>query len=146
MCANIKTFLYINKIFKDKFKLIKYMRGIDLKEKLNATHISLAEIARRMGISPQSLNSVFNSEDVKSGVLEKLSEALNVPIAYFYGDSYNVQGNGNALATGDNSTASCSDDRLISLLVSKDAQLTLSMQQMSKQQEQMDMLIRKVCG
>lgn len=117
------------------------MKGIDLKEKLNATHISLAEIARRLGISPQSLNSVFNSEDVKSGVLERLSEVLEVPIAYFYGDSYTVQGNNNALATGDHSTASSSDDRLLALLMSKDAQLTLSMQQTSKAQEQITELI-----
>lgn len=122
------------------------MKGTELKEKLKTTPYTMAEIAKKLGVSPQNLNASFSSEDVKSGLLEKLSEALNVPIAYFYGDSYNVQGNGNALATGDNSTASCSDDRLISLLVSKDAQLTLSMQQMSKQQEQMDMLIRKVCG
>ena len=122
------------------------MTGLQLKEKLLTTKISLAEIARMAGIKPQDLNALFNVQDTKTGTLEKLSNALNVPIAYFYGDSYNVQGNGNALATGDNSTASSSDDRLISLLVSKDAQLTLSMQQMSKQQEQMDMLIRKVCG
>lgn len=118
------------------------MKGTDLKEKLNATHISLAEISRRMGISPQSLNSIFNSEDVKSGVLERLSQVLELPIAYFYGDSYNVQGNNNALATGDHSTASSSDDRLLALLMSKDTQLTISMQQTSKAQEQITELIR----
>ena len=118
------------------------MKGIDLKEKLNATHIPLAEISRRMGISPQSLNSVFNSEDVKSGTLEKLSHVLEVPLAYFYGDSYNVQGNNNALATGDHSTANSSDDRLIALLMSKDTQLTMSMQQTSKAQEQITELIK----
>lgn len=122
------------------------MTGLQLKEKLLATKISLAEIARMAGMKPQDLNALFNVQDTKTGTLEKLSNALNVPIAYFYGDSYNVQGNGNALATGDNSTANSTDDRLISLLVSKDAQLTISMNQLSKQQEQMDMLIRKVCG
>ena len=89
---------------------------------------------------PQSLYSIFNSEDVKSGVLEKLSEVLEVPIAYFYGDSYNVQGNNNALATGAHSTASSSDDRLLALLLSKDEQLTMSMAQTSKAQAQMDIL------
>ena len=122
------------------------MKGTELKEKLKTTPYTMAEIAKKLGVSPQNLNASFSSEDVKSGLLEKLSEALNVPIAYFYGDSYNVQGNGNALATGNNSTANSADDRLISLLVSKDAQLTVSMNQLSKQQEQMDMLIRKVCG
>jgi transcriptional regulator with XRE-family HTH domain len=95
------------------------MKGEDLKNRLKSTAIPMSEIANKMGIMPQSLYSIFNSEDVKSGVLEKLSQVLEVPIAYFYGDSYNVQGNGNALATGDHSTASSSDDRLIELLMSR---------------------------
>jgi transcriptional regulator with XRE-family HTH domain len=117
------------------------MKGEDLKNRLKSTAIPMSEIANKMGIMPQSLYYIFNSEDVKSGVLEKLSQVLEVPIAYFYGDSYTVQGNNNALATGDNSTASSSDDRLLALLMSKDAQLTLSMQQTSKAQEQITELI-----
>lgn len=118
------------------------MKGEDLKNKLKSTAIPMSEIANKMGIMPQSLYSIFNSEDVKSGVLEKLSQVLEMPIAYFYGDTYNVQGNGNALATGDHSTASSSDDRLLALLMSKDTQLTMSMQQTSKAQEQITELIR----
>ena len=118
------------------------MKGEDLKNRLKSTAIPMSEIANKMGIMPQSLYSIFNSEDVKSGVLERLSEVLEVPIAYFYGDSYTVQGNGNALATGDHSTASSSDDRLLTLLMSKDTQLTMSMQQTSKAQEQITELIK----
>lgn len=117
------------------------MKGIDLKEKLNAQHISLAEIARRMGISPQSLNSIFNSDDVKSGTLEKLSQVLEVPLAYFYGDSYNIQGC-NIVNSGSNNVANASNDKLLELLMSKDTQLTMSMQQTSKAQEQITELIR----
>lgn len=118
------------------------MKGADLKEKLKTSPYTMAEIAQRIGVSPQNLNASFNSEDVKSGLLERLSHALEVPIAYFYGDSYNVHGNNNALATGDHSTASSSDDRLIALLMSKDTQLTMSMQQTSKAQEQITELIK----
>ena len=118
------------------------MKGEDLKNRLKSTAIPMSEIANKMGIMPQSLYSIFNSEDVKSGVLERLSEVLEVPIAYFYGDSYTVQGNGNALATGDHSTASSSDDRLLALLMSKDTQLTMSMQQTSKAQEEITELIK----
>ena len=118
------------------------MTGLELKNRLLATKLSMAEIARKMGIKPQDLNALFNVQDTKTGTIEKLSEALELPIAYFYGDSYNIRGNGNALATGDNSTASSSDDRLLSLLMSKDTQLTMSMQQTSKAQEQITELIR----
>lgn len=116
------------------------MKGTELKEKLKTSRYSLSEIAGKMGISPQSLNSIFNSEDVKSGVLEKLSQALEMPIAYFYGDSYNISGNNNAT---NHSTVNASDDRLLALLTSKDEQLSMAMRQTSKAQEQMDRLLNK---
>ena len=142
MSANIIVFFYICKSFIINIQKFTIMTGSDLKEKLVATKLPLAEIARRMGIKSQDLNALFNVKDTKTGTIERLSEALELPIAYFYGDSFNVQGNGNALATGDHSTASSSDDRLIALLMSKDTQLTMSMQQTSKAQEQMTELIR----
>ena len=116
------------------------MTGAQLKERLSTTHIPLSEIARRISVSPQSLNSMFNSEDVKSGVLEKLSKALDVPIAFFYGDSYNITGN-NIVNSGSNNAVNATDERLLSLLVSKDEQLTISMKQTEKAQSQIDRLL-----
>jgi transcriptional regulator with XRE-family HTH domain len=116
------------------------MTGAELKERLSTTHISLSEIARRIGVSPQNLNSMFNSEDVKSGAIEKLAKALDVPITFFYRDSYTITGN-NIVNSGDNNAVNASDDRLISLLMSKDEQLTMAMKQTSKAQSQMDELI-----
>lgn len=121
------------------------MKGIDLKEKLNATHISLSEIARRMGVSPQNLNSAFLSADVKSGTLEKLSEVLDLPLSYFYGDCYNITGN-NIVNSGSNNAVNASDDRLITLLANKDKQLTMAMKQTAKAQEQMDRILDKFVG
>ena len=115
------------------------MTGIELKERLSTTHISLSEIARRMGIKPQDLNALFNVKDTKTGTIERLSQALDLPIAFFYGDSYSVNGNNNA--TGNNNTVNASDERLLNLLVNKDEQLTMAMKQTSKAQAQMDELI-----
>ena len=72
-------------------------------------------------------------------MLERLSKALDVPITYFYGDTYNVTGNNNA--TGVNNTINASDERLLTLLVNKDEQLTMAMKQTSKAQSQMDEMI-----
>lgn len=119
------------------------MKGTTLKEQLKNTRYSLSEIAGMMGISPQSLNSIFNSEDVKSGVLEKLSCVLDLPIAYFYGDTFNITGSNNATGNNSTNTVNATDDRLLSLLVSKDEQLLLAMKQTSKAQEQMDRLLNK---
>lgn len=121
------------------------MRGKEIKDILAQKGISQADIAKILGISAANLNNMLSKDDVRTGLLESIASAANIPISVFYGDSYNVQGNGNALATGDHSTASSSDDRLVSLLMSKDEQLTLSMKQVCKAQEQMDRLLDKIC-
>jgi transcriptional regulator with XRE-family HTH domain len=121
------------------------MKGETLKEQLKTTRYSLAEIANMMGISPQSLNSIFNSSDVKSGVLEKLSSVLRVPLSFFYGDTFNITGSGNATGNHSTNTVNATDEKLLALLQSKDDQLTMAMKQTCKAQEQMDRVLNK-CG
>ena len=56
------------------------MSGKELKDKLEATGISKATIAEKLGITPQHLNQQLNVDDVKSGFLERvctLLKALN---------------------------------------------------------------------
>ena len=135
---------------------------MDLKKKLEELGFSKVFIAQKMGIIPQNLNTWFQASDVKTGTIEKLSEVLEIPISVFYGEAYNkvscVTGNNNATATGNNNTVSSSDDRLLTLLINKDEQLTkamdqtsraieqttLAMKQTSKSQEQLDELIAMV--
>lgn len=125
------------------------MKGIDLKTKLEELGFSKAYIADKLGIPAQNVHIWLRAEDVKTGTLEKLSEVLGVPIAYFYGESFNnvssVSGNNNATATGNNNTVSSSDDRLLTLLLNKDEQLLLAMQQTSKAQDQMDYVLKNMC-
>ena len=130
------------------------MTGIELKERLTETRYTMAEIARRMGIKPQDLNALFKVQDTKTGTIERLAEALELPIAYFYGDSFTITGNNNTTAIN-NSVATANDDRLLTLLLNKDEQLnkameqtskaieqtTLAMKQTSKSQEQLDEVI-----
>ena len=127
------------------------MKGAELKEKLKSSRYSMAEIAKMIGVSPQNLNNSFGVEDVKSGLLEKLCEALDLPITYFYGDSYNVQGNNNTI--GNNNAVNAADERLLALLMSKDEQLTkameqstMAMKQTSKAQEHMDIVLSVIKG
>ena len=123
------------------------MNGIELKERLIETRYTMAEIARRMGIKPQDLNALFKVQDTKTGTIEKLAEALELPIAYFYGENFsnicNVTGNNNATATGNNNTVSNSDDRLLTLLLNKDVQLNKAMEQTSRAIEQTTMAMKQ---
>lgn len=136
------------------------MTGLELKAKLLETRYSMAEIARKMGIKSQDLNALFNVKDTKTGTIERLAAALELPIAYFYGDAFgsasSVNGNNNTTTTGNNNTVSGSDDRLLTLLLNKDEQLnkameqttraieqtTVAMSQTSKSQEQLDDVLK----
>ena len=60
------------------------MTGKDLKEKIAQQNISALAIAKKLGISPQALNSTFNAADVKSGTLERIAEVLGVKMSFFY--------------------------------------------------------------
>lgn len=111
------------------------MNGKTIKDVLTKNGIAQAEIAKRIGIAANNLNNMLAKDDVRTGLLESIAEAANIPISVFYGDTYTVNGNNNV--TGNN-TVNLSDDRLLSLLVSKDEQLTMAMQQTSKAQQQMD--------
>lgn len=48
------------------------MSGTDLKARLKRTGKTMTEIGALVGMSSQSLNQVFNAQDVKSGILELL--------------------------------------------------------------------------
>lgn len=118
------------------------MNGRTIKDVLSKKGIAQAEIAKILGITPNNLNNMLAKEDVRTGLLEGIAEAANLPISVFYGDSYNVIGNSNTQVAGNvagnDITVGSPDNKLIDLLVTKDEQLTLAMKQTSKAQEQVD--------
>lgn len=60
------------------------MSGEELKRKLDSIGLSQAEIARRLGVIPQSMTQYFKADDVRSGTLEKLCEVLGKDMSFFY--------------------------------------------------------------
>lgn len=121
------------------------MKGSDLKTKLEELGFSKAYIADKLGIPAQNVHIWLRAEDVKTGTLERLSEVLNVPISYFYGESFgavsSVAGNHNTTATGNNNTVSSTDDRLLALLLNKDEQLNKAMDQTTRALHQTDVAL-----
>lgn len=73
------------------------MKGENIKQILKKYDVTQAKMAERLNISPQTLSSAMSSEDVKSGLLEKIAGELGIPVGEFYGDT--------VAATGTNSTA-----------------------------------------
>ena len=60
------------------------MTGKSVKDKLLNSGYVLADVAKEMGIIPQSLNSLLQANDIKTGVLENIASAINKSVYFFY--------------------------------------------------------------
>lgn len=79
------------------------MSGEELKERIcKLTGLNQAEIARRLGRTPQAVNSLFNGSDVRSGLIEEVCTKLDIPIPQLYGGgiSATIAGDGNTQVAG----------------------------------------------
>ncbi|WP_459212456.1 hypothetical protein [Aquimarina rhabdastrellae] len=59
------------------------MTGEFLKEKIKSTGFQQVEVASRLGITPQSLESKLKSKDIKVSFLLEVARALNKNIYFF---------------------------------------------------------------
>lgn len=119
------------------------MSGQHILDLLKQEGYSVNEMAKMIGKAQQVLASALKHDDIRTGLLEDIAKAMGKPLSFFYGETYgNVsQSSGQNSATAINNstaTATSNDDRILSLLISKDEQLTMAMKQTSKAQEQMD--------
>ena len=66
--------------------------------------MSFTDIADRLGVSPQSMYQFFEAKDVKSGLIEKLCEVLDVDLYTLYGIEKNgsIVNNGGDVLQGHN--------------------------------------------
>lgn len=62
------------------------MSGAELKDILTALDESFASVARKLEMTPQNLDSILKTKDVKTGLIERLSKIYNKPISYFFNE------------------------------------------------------------
>ena len=74
------------------------MTGAELKQKLTEAGCVLADLAKQLSISPQHLNQALSAADIKTGLLERIAQVLDVPVSSFYGEPADIV-NGSAIAT-----------------------------------------------
>ena len=60
------------------------MNGPELRQILTKRNISVNELAEKLHMSQPNLSNQFNVQDVKSGVLERICDALDVKMDFFY--------------------------------------------------------------
>jgi transcriptional regulator with XRE-family HTH domain len=126
------------------------MKGENVKNIILGMEYSVAQVAEMIGTSQQNLASALKHEDVRSGLLEKIASALNVPLSTFYGGTF-----GPVQSVGDNNTqitqvagnySGTPDSKILEILKMKDEQLLLTIKQVSKAQEQMDRVLDRFGG
>lgn len=127
------------------------MTGKELKDKLSTCGISQAEIARRLGMSTQSMSQALNVADIKTGFLEKIANVLGVPMSRFYpndttttitneSSELHVRNNSGVVSGTNNGSISAVQDtqRLVEILVEanakKDQQIDKLIALLTKQQ------------
>lgn len=124
------------------------MTGESVKAFILKKGYNVAQVADMIGTSQQNLAANLKHSDVRSGLLEKISSALGIPLLEFYGGTVSpVQ-----TAVGDNNTqvagnySNAPDSNILEILKMKDEQLLLTIRQVSKAQEQMDRILDRFGG
>lgn len=60
------------------------MRGEIVKEIFRREGLKQCDVAALLGETPQNLNAILTSKDIKSGTLERIARRCNKPITWFY--------------------------------------------------------------
>lgn len=60
------------------------MKGKIVKASLAEKGVSVSEVARRLGMSQQTLSSALQGDSIKTGLLEDIARVIGEPVTYFY--------------------------------------------------------------
>ena len=63
------------------------MSGEELKPYISAISNSFADVARKLDISPQNLDGILKTKDIKTGFIQRLAAAYCVPVSYFFDET-----------------------------------------------------------
>ena len=117
------------------------MTGQHILNLLKQEGYSVNKMAQLIGTSQPNLVSALKHTDIRTGLLEDIAKAMGKPLSFYYGEAFGPV----SVASGERATsvqvggdatnvATSADDRLLTLLVSKDEQRTMAMKQTSKAQ------------
>ncbi len=61
------------------------MNGLRVKEMIAKKGLSITEVAKKLEMSNQNLFNILSRDDVKTGLLERISEVTGISLAELYG-------------------------------------------------------------
>lgn len=67
------------------------MNGELLKTQLLKIEPTLVEVANKLGVSKQNLDSKLSATDIKTGFIEQLAALYDKPISYFFGEKSEIE-------------------------------------------------------
>lgn len=118
------------------------MTGKQLKDILYRTGISFTEISKRLGITPQGLNNNLLVNDVKTGLLERICDVLDMDITDFIpSKKYLANIEHSVLGDGNNNVNNTTDETLLRIMERQSEQITTAQQQTTTAQQQITDLI-----
>lgn len=74
------------------------MNGLELRKALSKSKVSIVDLAEKLNMTQPNLSNAFKVQDVKSGMLEKICDALGVTIDFFYGGTKYMKNGGDGYA------------------------------------------------
>ena len=115
------------------------MKGLTIKEILRKNGFTLAAVADKLGESNQNLSAMLGKEDVRTGLLERISEVTGLPVTAFYGETHVHAsiGNNSSAVTGNNIQVNTITGEFLK-------ELAAQRQMTQKSQEHIDRLLRVV--
>ena len=77
------------------------MNGLRIKEMIAKKGLSITEVAKKLEMSNQNLFNILSRDDIRTGLVERISEATGISLAELYGIDIPQQSS-SALNTGTN--------------------------------------------
>lgn len=79
------------------------MKGITIKEILRQNGFTVSAVAEKIGESNQNLFGALKKDDIRSSLIERISEVTGIPVSTFYGDTTIATASGaNSIAVAGN--------------------------------------------
>lgn len=122
------------------------MDGKTLKLRIQKIEPSMAEVARKLEILPQSLNQTLNAADIKTGFIEQLVAVFDRPVSYFFGEDIKIDDHSHHddhsawFGSHTEHYENCSNDELKSKLEIADTQTYSLKQQLQTKNETIEAL------
>lgn len=113
------------------------MNGLTIKEIIRKKGLTQQEVAELLKMSTQNFSAALAKDDVKSSLIERVAEAIGIPVSAFYGGDVAIHtslGNNSSSVAGNNIQVNTTTGEFL-------AELAAQRQLTQKSQEQIDRLL-----